>query len=134
VPREALLDEAAGAPPGSSDAQVSGGYSTAALATNGAGQTDVSSYTGSMSTVTANRVPMDTIARADAQKSRPLTGAAAELDKVLLKPLAIAPGGLDGGQVVTQKLKFRGKAERAIDVTVEFAGDAHHFHLIAPRK
>lgn len=126
VPRETLLAEVGGTSGGRSAGETSQAHSTASLAINGQGQTDVSSFTGSMSVNTAG-VPQSTIDRAqrgDANRS-------AALDAVLLKPMTLRPGAADGGQVVTTKLK-RGKGP--LIVTVVFAGETHRFEIVVPRK
>jgi hypothetical protein len=129
VPRETLLGEQAGVPSGRSAGETNQAHSTATLAINGQGQTDVTSYTGAMSVNTAG-VPQSTIDRAqrsDAQSS----AAWKALDAVLLKPMTLQPGGADGGQVVTTKLK-RGKGP--LIVTVSFAGETHRFEIAVPKR
>jgi hypothetical protein len=129
VPRETLLAEQTGAPSGRSSGETSQAHSTAALATNGQGQTDVTSYTGAMSVTTAG-VPQSTLDHA--QRSDPSTSAAWKaLDAVLLKPMTIPAGSADGGQVVTTRLK-RGKGP--LIVTVSFAGETHRFEVAVPKR
>ncbi|MES2441876.1 MAG: hypothetical protein V4574_03530 [Pseudomonadota bacterium] len=129
VPRETLLAEQTGAPSGRSSGETSQAHSTASLATNGQGQTDVTSYTGAMSVTTAG-VPQSTLDRA--QRADPQSSAAwAALDAVLLKPITLRPGAADGGQVVTARLK-RGKGP--LTVTIAFAGEAHRFEVAVPKK
>jgi hypothetical protein len=131
VPRETLLAEQAGLPSGRSAGETNQAHSTATLATNGQGQTDVTSYTGAMNVTTAG-VPQSTIDRAQRGGEDARNSAAWKaLDAVLLKPMTLRPGAADGGQVVTAKLK-RGKGP--LIVTVSFAGEAHRFEVAVPKR
>jgi len=131
VPRETLLSEQAGVPGARSTGETSQAHATASLATNGQGQTDVTSYTGAMSVNTAG-VPQSTIDRAQRSGGDARSSAAWKaLDAVLLKPMTLRPGAADGGQVVTTKLK-RGKGP--LTVTVSFAGETHRFEVTVPKR
>lgn len=116
--RDALLDQFGGG--GSAADETSLSHAAASLPVNGAGQTDVTGFSGSMAGGTAG-IPTSSI---DRTQRRPATAAAAQLDAVLLKPMTIRPNGADGGQVLTEKLK-RKPAE--VKVAVTFAGETHLF-------
>jgi hypothetical protein len=121
--RDALLAGQTGA--GATSDETSQARAAAAMPTNGAGQTDVSGFTGGMGGVTAG-VPQSAI---DRSQRRP--NAAAALDAVLLKPMTVRANGADGGQVLTEKLK-RAKVPEVV-VAVAFAGEVHRFAVKVPR-
>jgi hypothetical protein len=54
------------------------------------------------------------------------------LNAAILQPKTIAPASAGGGQVVTDKLKFGRKDERALHVTVDFNGEQHEFNFAVP--
>jgi hypothetical protein len=100
-----------------------------AITTNNAGQKDVSGYTGGMGTVVAQGTRK--------RKPRPADIAAAEqqiaaLKAGILADAMIAPGQLAAGQLVTEKIRFPGKRERGLVVTVTLAGEEHSFRFDAP--
>lgn len=55
-----------------------------------------------------------------------------DLKAAILQPLTIAPASAAGGQIVTQKIKFGRKEERALRVVVELNGEQHEFNFPAP--
>lgn len=124
VSRETLIAEQTGtASPADETAQA---HASASMPVNGAGQADVSGFTGSMNATTMG-VPTSSFDRA---RRRPAADAAGALDATLLKPITIAPNRADGGQVVTQPLKHR---PSEVIVAVTFAGDVHQFAVPVPR-
>jgi hypothetical protein len=124
VPRETLLAEQAGG--GQDRAETSQAHAAPAMPVNGAGQTDVSGFTGGMGATTAN-VPQSAI-----ERPRASLPAIAALDAVLLKPIVLKPGAADGGQVVTGKLA-RGKV-KIVKVAISFAGEEHRFQVETPKR
>ena len=124
VPRETLLAEQAGGGPGRAETSVA--HAAPAMPVNGAGQTDVSGFTGGMGATTAS-VPQSAIERPHASSP-----AIAALDAVLLKPIVLKPGAADGGQVVTTRLPH-GKTHM-VTVIIGFAGEEHRFQLEAPKR
>jgi hypothetical protein len=128
LPRDRLLAEA-GAPGPVAGSTASSGYAAPTLSTNGAGQLDTTGYTGGMGSVSASGVPQDTLDRA---RAAPAKVDVAKLDEVLLKQVEVKPGAVEGGQVVSDKLKLRG--DRIVVVTVNFAGERHIVRLPAPRN
>ena len=56
----------------------------------------------------------------------------ATLSAAILQPSPVAPSATVGGQVVTQKIKFGRKEERALRVVVELNGEQHVFEFAAP--
>ncbi|KRC78223.1 hypothetical protein [Sphingomonas sp. Root241] len=100
-----------------------------AIMTNNSGQKDVSGYTGGMGNVVAQGTHK--------RKPRPADVAAAEkqiaaLKAGILADATIAPGQLAAGQLVTEKIRFPGKRERGLVVTVSLAGEEHSFRFDAP--
>ena len=102
-------------------------HATAALPTNGAGQTDVTSFTGGMGSGVGG-IPNSAIDRTQRQ---PDAKAAAQIDAILLKPMTIRANGADGGQVLTERLKRSKTSE--VTVAIAFAGETHHFAVKVPR-
>lgn len=125
IARETLLAEQAGGRKVRSD-ETGQAHATAALPIT-SGQTDVSSFTGTMGATTAG-VPQSMLDRAPGGRNEAAWKA---LDAVLLKPMTLRPGAADGGQVVTTKLK-RGKGP--LIVTVSFAGEQHRFEVAVPKR
>ncbi|WP_066585360.1 hypothetical protein [Sphingomonas pruni] len=128
LPRDRLLAEA-GAPGPVAGSTASSGYAAPTLSTNGAGQLDTTGYTGGMGAVSASGVPQDTLDRSRAAPPKVDVG---KLDEVLLKQVEVKPGAVEGGQVVSDKLKLRG--DRIVVVTVNFAGERHIVRLPAPKN
>jgi hypothetical protein len=128
LPRDRLLAEA-GAPGPVAGSTASSGYAAPTMSTNGAGQLDTTGYTGGMGGVSASGVPQDTLDRA---RAAPAKVDVAKLDEVLLKQVEVKPGAVEGGQVVSDKLKLRG--DRIVVVTVNFAGERHIVRLPAPKN
>ena len=56
----------------------------------------------------------------------------AALKAGILADATIAPGQLAVGQLVTGKIRFPGKRERGLVVTVSLAGEEHSFRFDAP--
>lgn len=129
LPRDRLLAEAGAPGPVVGSSTASSGYAAPTLSTNGAGQLDTTGYTGGMGAVSASGVPQDTL---DRSRAAPPKVDVAELDEVLLKQVDVKPGAVEGGQVVSDKLKLRG--DRIVVVTVNFAGERHIVRLPAPKN
>jgi hypothetical protein len=97
-----------------------------------AGRPDVSNYTGgsnSMGSTISTREQRQPDGGGDDAKVQQQV---AELQAALLKPVTIEPSEAAGGQVVTQKVKFGRKEERALRVQVDFNGEQHEFNFAAP--
>jgi len=129
LPRDRLLAEAGAPGPVVGGSTASSGYAAPTLSTNGAGQLDTTGYTGGMGGVSASGVPQDTL---DRSLAAPPKVDVAKLDEVLLKQVDVKPGAVEGGQVVSDKLKLRG--DRIVVVTVNFAGERHIVRLPAPKN
>ena len=129
LPRETLLAEAGAAAPVAGSTTAASGYTAPTLSTNSAGQLDTTGYTGGMGAVSSSGVPQDTLDRARAAPSKVNVS---KLDEVLLKQVDVKPGAVEGGQVVSDKLRLRG--DRIVVVTVTFAGERHIVRLPAPKN
>jgi hypothetical protein len=128
VPRETLLAEAGERSPVAGGTAAASAYAAPTLSTNSAGQLDTTGYTGGMASVSSG-VPQDTI---DRTRSAPPRINVSKLDEVLLKQVDVQPGGVEGGQVVSEKLRLRG--DRIVTITVSFAGERHVVRLPAPKS
>lgn len=98
------------------------------IMTNNSGQKDVTGFTGG--TATAAAAPVNT---RRAVRVKPEAAAAAEaqiagLKAAILTDRSIAPRDVAAGQLVTEKLKLKGK-DRAVTVTVAIGDDTHSFTL-----
>ena len=124
VPRAELLAEQAGG--GQAGVETSQAYAGPQMPVTPSGQADVSVFTGTANGATAG-IPQAVLAR----NGKP-NAATAALDSVLLKPIILRPGAVDGGQVVTTKLK-RGKTPN-VTVWVAFAGEDHRFQVAVPKR
>jgi hypothetical protein len=97
-----------------------------------AGRPDVGNYTAgsnSMGTGVSTHGPRANPVKGDDPK---LQQQIAALTAAILQPVSVAPASAAGGQVVTQKIKFGRKEERALRVVVEFNGEQHEFSFSAP--
>ena len=108
------------------------GTSGPAIPHDAAGRPDVGNFTGgsnAMGTSVSTRGRRPDPAKGDDPKVQQQIAA---LSAAILQPAAVAPSAAVGGQVVTQKIKFGRKEERALRVTVEFNGEQHVFEFAAP--
>lgn len=136
---EQLVAEARGGPPAERGARVDhnpANYSGPAMSRNSAGEPDVGTYTGSQTPVGGGISPhtrSSTPAR-PAKEDPAVEQYVAALQAALLRSQTVASGGSAGGQVVTEKLKFRRKDDRTLRVVVDFNGEHHEFNLPAPTE
>jgi hypothetical protein len=124
VPRAELLAEQASS--GQAGVETSQAYAGAAVPIVPGGQANITTFTGAANGGTAG-IPQAVLARSG--KPSPATVA---LDAVLLKPVVLKPGAVDGGQVVTTKLR-RSKTPN-VTVWVAFAGEDHRFQVAVPKR
>ena len=122
--RDVLIADLSGV--GGASDETAQSHATAALPTNGAGQTDVTSFTGGMGSGVGG-IPNSAIDRTQRQ---PDAKAAAQIDAILLKPMTIRANGADGGQVLTERLK-RAKTPE-VTVAIAFAGETYRFAVKVP--
>jgi hypothetical protein len=97
-----------------------------------AGRPDVGNFTGgngAMAGSVSSRARRPDAGTVDDPKVQQQIAA---LSAAILQPSTIAASAAVGGQVVTQKIKFGPKEERALRVTVELNGEQHVFEFAAP--
>jgi hypothetical protein len=136
---EQLIAEARGAGPAERNAGIDhnpNAYSGPQISHNDAGEPNVDSYTGSQAPVGGVISPhTKTAAPARAAKEDPaVEQQVAALQAAILRSQTIAAGGSAGGQVVTEKLKFRRKDDRTLRIVVNFNGEQHEFSLPTPSE
>jgi hypothetical protein len=131
-----LIAEARGTgKPGSGSmdsAHQASNYSRPTTSTNRSGELDVTGITGASDAIgrsVAERSSANSHAAADDAATR---GQVDALKAGILQTLTIAPSSAAGGQVVTEKIKFSRKDERALRVVVDFNGEQHEFNFAAP--
>ena len=135
---EQLVAQVRGGADGSSDRTT--GYNPSAysgpITTNKAyGQPDVGNYTGGAH-VMGGIEATPSRPREDAKRHQDDDPKVQQqidaLNAAILHSLTIAPATAAGGQIVTEKMKFGRKEERALRVTVDYNGETHEFNFAAP--
>jgi hypothetical protein len=99
-------------------------YSGPTMSHNSAGEPDVGTYTGSQ-TPAGGVISPHTRSAASARKAKEdpaVEQYVATLQAAILRAQTVASGASAGGQVVTEKLKFRRKDDRTLRVVVTFNG------------
>ncbi|MBB6094873.1 hypothetical protein HNQ60_003760 [Povalibacter uvarum] len=131
---DALIAEAKGeqrASQSMDSAHQASNYSRPQTSTSNSGELNVTGITG------AN----DAVGRAVSQRSRSETDGPVDpavqqqvdaLKAGILQTREVPPGKADGAQVVTDKIKFGRKEEKALRVVVSFNGEDHEFNFEAP--
>jgi hypothetical protein len=124
----------ANAPPG---AAASGSYSssytggpTTTYSQNG--QPDVHNFTGSSQSLSGQVNPEAPVSTGTAAASAALQQQIASLKAGILQDVTIAPGEVKGGELVTQRIRFRWREKHTLRITVSFNGEQHEFELQAP--
>jgi hypothetical protein len=108
-----------------------GAYAAPQMQVNGAGQPDVSNYTG------GSAIGSEEIIR-QSQGSKPsidrksADAQIAMLKQAILQDTTIAPGQIAVGQIVSEKLKFKKGEDRTLHLVVHIGGDTHPFTIAAP--
>lgn len=106
-------------------------YSRPSTSTSNTGELDVTGITGAS----------DAVGRAVTQRTRSEPEGSVDpaiqqqidaLKAGILQTREIPPGKADGAQIVTDKIKFGRKEERALRVVVTFNGEEHEFKFEAP--
>ena len=128
---EQLVQETRASAPGGSTVDPFG-TSGLRMQHDAAGRPDVGNFTGgngSMAGSMSSRSRRPDATKGDDPKMQEQIAA---LSAAILQPSPLAPSAAVGGQVVTQKIKFGRKEERALRVTVELNGEQHVFGFAAP--
>ena len=127
-----LVEETRGSSGGSRTTTDTFGTSGPTITHDAAGRPDVGNFTGGSSSMGASystRTKRPDSSKADDPKVQQQI---ATLSAAILQPSPVAPSATVGGQVVTQKIKFGRKEERALRVVVELNGEQHAFEFAAP--
>jgi hypothetical protein len=103
------------------------------ILTNNSGQKDVSGYTGSMGAAGGAPIAPRRSVRLKPEELAAVEAQVAGLKAAILTDRSVAPGEVAAGQLVTEKLKLRGR-ERAVKVTVTVGDDTHSFEFDAPKN
>jgi hypothetical protein len=98
------------------------------IMTNNSGQKDVTGYTGGTATTAAAPVNTRRAVRVKPEAAAAAEAQIAALKAAILTDRSIAPREVAAGQLVTEKLKLKGK-DRALAVTVTIGDDTHSFTL-----
>jgi hypothetical protein len=142
IPLDQLIAEARGAEPAERSRTFNhnpSAYSGPTLSRNDAGEPNVDSYTGSQAPVGGVvSSHTDTGSGSTARKSGKVDPAVEQqvvaLQAAILHPMTIPAGSAAGGQIVTEKLRFKRKDDRTLRVVVAFNGEQHEFSVPAPEK
>jgi hypothetical protein len=134
IPLERLIAEATGDKRRRGEAQHDpANYSGPSVSSDMSGRPDVSGMTGSSGSINGNVSRHTDTSAAQANANSTETAAYVEgLKAAILQPQTIEPSKAAGGQVVTEKLKFGRKDEKALHVVVDFNGETHEFNFAAP--
>lgn len=141
IPLDQLIAEARGAAPAERSRNYNhnqSAYSGPSIARNDAGEPNVDSYTGSQApvggVVSSHTDTSGGVARKDGKADPAVEQQVAALQAAILHPITIPAGSAAGGQIVTEKLKFKRKDDRTLHVVVAFNGEQHEFSVPAPEK
>jgi len=99
-----------------------------------AGEPDLGGYSGASNPAGGRNNPYSrTIANSSPENMDAATRQQVDgLKAAVLQPMTIAPASAAGGQVVTEKIKFSRKEQKAVRVIVDFNGELHEFFFEAP--
>jgi len=96
------------------------------------GERDVSGYTGSSGTISTATPTRGK--KGDESNNPELKTALDNLRAAILHPVSVAANTADGGNIVTQTIKFSRKESRNLKLTIEFADERHEFEFEVPRS
>ena len=112
---------------------ASSSYGSAAVNRNSSGQPDVSNYTGASGSISGGVAPPpQTNGRSEESTSAAEQQQIEAIRAAILQTVTVEPGKATGGQVVTEKIKFSRKEEKALRVVVDFNGEQHEFNFESP--
>ena len=107
-------------------------YSRPTTSTNRSGELDVTGITGASDAV-GRAVSERSSANSQGAVDDPAIQSQVDAFKAaILQTVTIAPSSAEGGQIVTEKIKFSRKEERALRVVIDFNGEQHEFNFVAP--
>ena len=127
-----LIDEVRRSASGSGN--INGSRDGAGVTRNNSGEAELGAYTGAGNPVggasnpytraTANAAPENL----NPEVKKQIDG----LKAAVLQPMSIAPSSASGGQIVTERIKFSRKDQKAVRVIVDFNGELHEFVFEVP--
>lgn len=127
-----LIAEAQGSTQSPTAEHQSSNYSRPQVATSGTGEPDVTGITGASNAAGRTLSESQTVRRKASNDDPAVQQQVEALKAGILQTATIEPGKATGGQVVTQKIKFSRKEEKALRVVVDFNGEQHEFSFEAP--
>jgi hypothetical protein len=131
---EQLIAEVRGESPARTARHDPSNYDGRPIGQDDAGRPDVAGYSGSGNPM-AGVVSRHTDTNAGTRVDDPATRAQVEsLKTAILHSMTIEPSKAAGGQVVTEKLRFGRKDEKALRVVVSFNGEEHEFSFVPPER
>lgn len=95
------------------------------------GQPDVHNFTGSSAPI-GGQINPEAPVRTGAGDDPALAQQIENLKKGILREITIAPGDVQGGEVVTERIKFHWREKHTLRIAVHFNGEEHDFELPAP--
>jgi len=98
-----------------------------------AGEPDVSGYTGAGNPTSGVVSTHTNVGTNESPADARLRGEIDALRAGILQSTLIPSASAAGGQVVSEKLKFARKEERALRVLVDFNGERHEFTVVPPQ-
>ncbi len=130
---DALIAEARGEKrSGNRAMHQSSNYSRPQTSTSRTGELDVSGITGASNPIGGTLTEQQVRRPGDVEESPAVRKQVEALQAGILQALSVEPGTATGGQLVTEKIKFSRKEEKALRVVVDFNGEQHEFNFEAP--
>lgn len=96
------------------------------------GQPDVHNFTGASAPLSGQINPEAPVKTGSAADSPALQQQIASLEAGILQDVTIAPGEVQGGEVVTGPIKFHWREKHTLRIAVRFNGEDYDFELRAP--
>lgn len=127
----AQVKEAAQGGGESSESYNSSYTSGPATTYNKAGQPDVHNFTGGSAPIGGGINPEAPV-RSGPADNPALEQQIENLKAGILQDVTIAPGDVEGGEIVTEHLRFHWREKHTLHIAVRFNGDEHDFDLPAP--
>ncbi|MDE2451339.1 MAG: hypothetical protein KGO22_20340 [Gammaproteobacteria bacterium] len=131
---DALIAQVKGAAQGgqASSGSYNSSYTSGPATTyNHFGQPDVHNFTGSSAPI-GGQINPEAPVRTGSGDDPALAQQIENLKKGILQEITIAPGDVQGGEVVTERIKFHWREKHTLRIAVHFNGEEHDFELPAP--
>jgi len=130
---DALIAEVRGSDTSHSGAtHQSSNYSRPQTSTNQSGELDVTGISGASDAVGRTIAEQQMARRGSTVDDPAVTEQVEALKAGILQTATVEPGKVTGGQLVTDRIKFSRKEEKALRVVVDFNGEQHEFNFEAP--